>query len=63
MKIKAGDHFAYRKDMSAVAITVTCVSQDGKWADILCCYGGAYWSKRQSLPFPETFRYIPSELS
>jgi hypothetical protein len=59
--VQKGDRFIWGDENhpAAVQVTITRVARDGSWADILCTTGGAtFWSKRQRLPFPATFRRV-----
>lgn len=41
--------------LDAVDVTVTRVATDGTWADLSCTDGHATWTKRQTLPLPDSF--------
>lgn len=65
MSVKKGDRFTWPTDdgdggEKAVQIFVIRVGKDGAWADIHCHDGSRFWSKRQPLPLPSSFRKVES---
>jgi hypothetical protein len=54
--VKKGDAFNW----NGVRVQVTRAAKDGSWADIWCMASiWEVWTKRQSLPFPASFVFIP----
>ena len=61
--VRANDFFIWSTDdgdgaAKVVQVRVIRVARDASWADIHCQDGTRFWTKRQPLPFPDSFRPV-----
>jgi hypothetical protein len=49
-----GDNY----DWNGIRVLVTRVARDGTWADITAVSNLTVWTKRQPLPFPDSFKRV-----
>lgn len=59
-EVKKGDKFDWAPigtRTNSLRVEVKRVARDGSWCDLEVT-GGTTWTKRQALPFPETFTRV-----